>query len=321
MSGTAMRILAVLELLQAYEKITGAEIAERLGIGTRSVRRYIKQIQEMGVPVEAERGPYGAYRLERGFRLPPLMFTEDEAVALTLGLMVMRAFQFPIDAVSMTGALAKVERVLPDALLSRTLALQEAIHFNIIPPSVAIQRSVMKTLTTAVQERQRLRVRYLPWQDSAEERITERVFDPYGIVFYEGWWYVVGYCHLRQDLRTFRIDRIQNLEPAGGTFTRPTDFDTPGYVMKSLNNPAGIRQVEVLFMTSLDEAKRALPAGFGTLDVVEEGVMFRRPAYRLEWVAPILLSLEFPIRIRQPDELKVMIRALAEKASRMADDL
>ncbi len=314
------RLLAVLELLQSRYEVTGAEIAESLDIDRRSVRRHIKTLQDMGIPIEADRGRYGAYRLERGFKLPPLMFTEDEAVALTLGLMVIRAFQFPVDAVSLTGALAKVERVLPEALLHRTLALQEAVHFNILPPSVTVHRTIMKTLTLAVQERKRLQISYLSWKDEASEntQTTERAFDPYGIVFYEGWWYVAGYCHLRQDLRTFRIDRIQKIAQTGDPFNRPTDFDAPRYVMKSLNNPEGIKQVEVLLMTSLHEAKRAFPAVFGEFEVVEEGVMFRRPAYRLEWVAPMLLSLNFPIRIIAPDELKVMMGDLAERAMRLS---
>jgi predicted DNA-binding transcriptional regulator YafY len=129
-----MRLLAVLELLQARHEMTGAEIAERLEVDPRSVRRYIKTLQEMGIPIEGERGRYGAYRLDRGYKLPPMMFSEDEAVALTLGLMVIRAFRFPIAQVSVTGALAKVERVMPQALLDRTLALQNSLHFNFLLP-------------------------------------------------------------------------------------------------------------------------------------------------------------------------------------------
>jgi predicted DNA-binding transcriptional regulator YafY len=311
-SGT-MRLLAVLELLQSRQEMTGAELAERLDVDARSVRRYIKALQDMGIPIEAERGRYGAYYLHRGFKLPPLMFSEDEAVAVTLGLMVIRAFQFPLDTLSAVGALAKIERVMPEALLSRTLALQETIHFPYAPPNLVVQSAVVRTLITAMHQGHRLRLVYTSWNDQR----TERNFDPYGIVFHEGWWYAVGFCHLRDELRTLRADRIQQAEPVEGTFVRPADFDAVHHVQQALNHPAGIAAVEVLLFTSLEEAKRALPAELGTLEAVEEGVLFRRPAYRLEWVAPLLLGLDFPIRILQPPELKTLMRRLGEKARMM----
>jgi predicted DNA-binding transcriptional regulator YafY len=312
-SGT-MRLLAVLELLQSRQEMTGAEIAERLRVDTRSVRRYIKALQEMGIPIEGERGRYGAYHLARGFKLPPMMFTEDEAVALTLGLMVIRAFAFPVDLSGVAGALAKIERVMPTALQRRTLALQENIQFNAPPPPTAVRSEVVKALITAMEQGRQVTLHYRSWND---ER-TERGFDPYGVVFHEGWWYVAGWCHLRQNARTFRLDRIEQVAPAEGAFVRPEAFDALGHVQAALSNPRGIAPVEVLFLTSLDEAKRALPAEFGTLETVAEGVLFRRPAYRLEWVAPMLLSLDFPIRIVQPVELKTLMERLAEKALQMA---
>jgi predicted DNA-binding transcriptional regulator YafY len=307
------RLLAILELLQGRREMTGGELAERLEVDGRSVRRYIKTLQEMGVPIEAERGRYGAYRLERGFKLPPMMFTEDEAVALTLGLMVMRAFRFPVDQLGVAGALAKVERVMPHALLERTLALQETIHFNYTLPPTAVSSAVVHTLTTAMQRAQRVLVQYNSWND---ER-TERVFDPYGIVFHEGWWYVAGYCHLRQALRTLRIDRIEQVARTEAVFVRPADFDAVAHVTQALSQPQGIAAVEVLFLTTLAEAKRAIPAELGTLEAVAEGVLFRRPAYRLEWVASMLLSVDFPIRIIQPVELKSLMQQLGEKALQM----
>ncbi|MBC7813014.1 MAG: HTH domain-containing protein, partial [Burkholderiales bacterium] len=110
------RLLTILELLQSYKQMTGSEMARRLGVDVRTVRRYIVMLQDMGIPVEAERGPYGAYQLQRGYKLPPLMFTDAEAVALTLGLISIRGFQFPVDVAAVEGALAKTERVMPERL-------------------------------------------------------------------------------------------------------------------------------------------------------------------------------------------------------------
>src|SRR5216684_8196197 len=121
------RVLTVLELLQSHRQISGPKLAERLEVDIRSVRRYITMLQDLGIPIEAERGRYGTYRLLPGFRLPPLMFTEDEALALTLGLLAARKLGLTAAAPAVEGALAKIERVLPLALRKRVQAVQETL--------------------------------------------------------------------------------------------------------------------------------------------------------------------------------------------------
>src|SRR5262245_42222262 len=144
------RLLTVLELLQSYKKMSGPELARRLEIDVRTVRRYVVMLQDMGIPVESERGPYGAYQLQRGHRLPPLMFTDAEAVALILGLLTIREFRFPVGVAAVEGALAKTERVLPQKLLEQTRGLQETIIFNVSPPPVHPQNDFVVTLSWAV---------------------------------------------------------------------------------------------------------------------------------------------------------------------------
>ncbi|MEO0599584.1 MAG: HTH domain-containing protein, partial [Chloroflexota bacterium] len=160
MSTTTVRLLAVLELLQSRDEITGAEIAERLKVDRRSVRRYIKAIQEMGIPVEAERGRYGAYRLERGYKLPPLMFTEEEIVALTLGLMMIRAYRFPLNPSSIAGALAKIERTIPTQFLDQLRAIEDTVHFNPVAPPTDIDMKVIEKVAIATRTRHRVRIVY-----------------------------------------------------------------------------------------------------------------------------------------------------------------
>src|SRR5215207_1609606 len=128
------RLLTILEILQSYKQMSGSELARRLEVDIRTIRRYIVMLQDMGIPVEAERGPYGAYQLQRGYKLPPLMFNDAEAIALTLGLLAIREFRFPVDVAAVEGALAKTERVMPDRLLQQARGLQEAITFNVAPP-------------------------------------------------------------------------------------------------------------------------------------------------------------------------------------------
>lgn len=310
------RLLTVLELLQSHKQMSGAEIARRLEVDVRTVRRYIVMLQDMGIPVEAERGPHGAYQLRRGYKLPPLMYTDDEAVSLTLGLLAIREFRFPVNVEAIEGALAKTERVMPEKLLTQARALQEAITFHVVPPPVQAQNEFVTMLSLAVKQRQQLHLRYLSFHGVE----SERAFDPYGIVFHDGYWYTSGYCHLREDLRTFRIDRILALEPLEKSFERPAEFDALSHVLNSLGSIPGPYKVEILLKTTLEEAQRAVPPMVGSLEETPEGIILRRAVPRLEWMAYFLIGLDFPTVILQPEELRVLVRQIAKRLLHMAGD-
>jgi predicted DNA-binding transcriptional regulator YafY len=310
------RLLTVLELLQSYKQMSGSEIARRLEVDVRTVRRYIVMLQDMGIPVEAERGVHGSYQLRRGFKMPPLMFTDAEAVSLTLGLLAIREFRFPVNVEAIEGALAKTERAMPEKLLMQARALQEAITFNVMPPPVRTENAFVTMLSSAIQQRQRLHLGYLSFRGDE----SERDFDPYGIVFREGYWYTAGYCHLRNDLRTFRIDRILELEPIEQFFERPADFDVLSHVLTSLENIPGPYQVEILLQTTIEEARRLVPSGAELLEETAEGVILRRAVRKLEWMAYFLIGLEFPAIIREPVELREIMRQLAQKMLYMAGE-
>lgn len=310
------RLLTVLELLQSRKEMSGRELARRLEVDVRTIRRYIVTLQDAGIPVEAVRGTHGAYRLRRGHRLPPLLFTNEEAVALTLGLLAIRGYRFPVDTAAVEGALVKTERVLPEQALQQTRSMQEAITFYTATPQAAPQNDFVVALSSAVQQQRSVHLRYRAW--SGEE--SERDFDPYGIVFNDGFWHTAGYCHLRRDLRTFRVDRILSLEPGVQSFERPEDFDVLSHVLRSIVFVSGIPKVEALLETSLERARQVIPAVMGTLEPAENGVIFRRSASQLEWVAHVLLTLDFPVHIRQPAELREMLRQIASRARQLADD-
>jgi predicted DNA-binding transcriptional regulator YafY len=310
------RLLTVLELLQSYKQMSGPDIARRLEVNLRTVRRYIVMLQDMGIPIEAERGPYGSYQLQRGYKLPPLMFNDAEAVAITLGLLAIREFRFPVDVAAVEGALAKTDRVLPEKLFNQARGLQEAIVFNVSYPPVILQNDSLAILSSAAHQRRQVRLRYQSW--SGEE--SEREFDPYGIVFNEGYWYTAGYCHLRQDLRTFRLDRIIGLERCEQQFELPEKFDILAHVLASITLISGMEQIEVVLETSLEGAQQATCQLLGTLEPSEKGIIFRRAASQLEWVAHVLLNLDFPIHIVKNDELRQMIRQLGTRALQMVAD-
>ena len=182
------RVLTVLELLQSHERMTGAELARRLEVDVRTVRNYVQTLTDLGIPVEAERGRYGAYHLRAGYKLPPLIFTEDEALALTLGLLVARESGVVAAAPAFAGVLAKVERVLPVAARAHIQAVEQTVAFERGSASSAPSGLAVLVLSSAIQSGRRVVLRYR----SARAELTERAFDPYGIAYHGGFWYTIG---------------------------------------------------------------------------------------------------------------------------------
>ncbi len=229
------RVLAVLELLQSHGRMTGGELARRLEVNVRTARRYVETLQDLGIPVEAERGRYGAYRLRPGYKLPPLMFSEDEVLALTLGLLTARKLGLSSAAPAVESALAKTERVLPEGLRDRVRAVEETLVLGVRRAAVAPPNAVVVALSSGARDRHRVWMRYK--SSTGEE--TERDFDPYGLVYRDGRWYATGYCHLRRGQRLFRLDRILVVEPREERFERPVAFDALAEVERSIASRPG----------------------------------------------------------------------------------
>jgi predicted DNA-binding transcriptional regulator YafY len=298
------RVLTVLELLQAHGRLTGAEIASRLEVNIRTARHYIEMLQDLGIPVEAERGRYGAYRLRPGYKLPPLFFTEEEAFALTLGLVVSRHLDLNAAAPAIEGTLAKIERVLPELIRTRLQALEQTLVLDTGLPHGAPTSSTLLVLSTAVKSRRQVRLRYASGQ-AAE---TERVFDPYGVVYRRGYWYTIGYCHLRHGQRLFRLDRIRQLLLLEETFTRPPDFAVLAEVERTLASVPSDWNVEVHLETTLEEAQHWISPGRVQLEAVENGVILRCQTEDLVVMARILCGLAMPFTVRRPVELRTVLR-------------
>lgn len=304
----ATRVLTILEMLQSRQRLSGPELAARLEVNTRTVRRYITMLQDLGFPIEAERGRHGFYHLRSGFKLPPLMFTEEEALALTLGLLAVRRLGLTVTTPAVEGALAKIERVLPQTLQERVRAVQETLSLTFPPYSVNTRSETLLTLCTAAQLERRVFLSYQAW-DGKE---STREADIYGLVYRGGYWYSVGYCHLRQDLRVFRLDRINTVEMRDETFTRPLDFDCVEHVMHSLSTTPATWPVEILLETTLAEARQVILPAVASLEETDRGVMMRCSVGNLRWLAEgILMRLEWPFIIVQPPELHAELHKLA----------
>jgi predicted DNA-binding transcriptional regulator YafY len=308
------RLLALLELLQARGRMTSSEIAGRLEVGERSVRRYVERLREIGIPVEGERGRYGAYSLRPGFKLPPLMFTDEEA----LGLALLAARRLGLSGVvpAVEGALAKVERVMPEVLGERVRALEETVIPAVGRPAKPPAREVVVALAEAVRGRRRVRLRYR--SGLGEE--TERRVDPYAVVNREGYWYAVGQDHLRGRMRLFRLDRVLEAEVLGETFVRPSGFDTPQQVLDALAAmPQDRWSVEVVLEATLEAAREQVPPMGVALEEVEGGVILRSSTSDLGWMVRVLAGLSFPFVVRRPPELREALRRRAAEIAALAE--
>jgi predicted DNA-binding transcriptional regulator YafY len=309
------RVLTVLELLQARGRLSGPELAERLEVDLRTVRRYVTMLQDLGIPVEAERGRHGGYRLRPGFRLPPLLFTDDEALAVMLGLLAARRLGLIADASTVEGALAKVERALPADVRGRVSAVQETLQIGTARSMAIPSTATVMTLATAVTNRRQIWLRY----GAATEEETERLVDPYGLVHVVGRWYAPGFCHLRDDFRLFRIDRIRDITILEQTFARPPDFDPLAFVQDALAVAPNVWHIEAVLETSLDEARMAVPAHAATLVACDAGTVIRLNVECLEGAARYLVGLGWPFTVRQPAELRAVLRDLAAQLSRAGE--
>ncbi len=302
------RLLTVLEILQSKPSVSGPELAKKLEVQVRSVRRYVTMLRDMGIPVESEPGRYGNYYLRPGFRLPPLMFSNDEIMAVSLGLMLARKAA-AMQSSGVESAAAKIERVLPLELRQQIWALQDTLVFNLDARDSAPSTAIVTAVTMAAHERKQLAIEY----QSYTNEITERVIDPYGIAVHTGIWYAAGYCHLRHDLRTFRLDRIQRARLTDDTFERPKDFDVLGHVLDSIAQQPGSWTIEIRMKTNLAEARLVFPANVALLEVDGDEVVMRCYTNQLDWMALWALRIPCPFVIVQPVELRQLVREAAEK--------
>lgn len=309
------RVLAVLELLQARGRMTGAELAQRLEVDIRTLRRYITMLQDLGIPIFAERGRHGAYELSPGFKLPPMMFTNDEALALAMGLLAARQMGLAEIVQAIESARAKLEQVLPLELKSRVQALTETITLDLEVNPVASAGQMMVTMSTAAQQQRQVYMRYR----SSQNDETDREFDPYGLAYRQGRWYVVGRCHLRHSLRSFRLDRIVQADLTETRFERPPHFDALVHVVQSIATLPRQFNFALLLKTDLVSAQSEIVEVLGVLEPREDGVRLRGSTDNLDWLARQLARFPFEFTVLEPDDLRAALRRRATVLMRSAD--
>ncbi|NUW36333.1 YafY family transcriptional regulator [Nonomuraea sp. SMC257] len=326
MSRPTGRVLTLLELLQSGGTRTVAELADRLGVEGRTVRRYVDQLIDLDVPVESVRGRYGGYRLAPGYRLPPLMLSDDEALAVLLGLVAgRRAGLMTTQHAATETASAKIRRVLPRHVARRLDTLLEALAFTDRPGAFdAPDAGVLLTLADAVRHRRPVSIRYT----DRDGRRSERTLHAYGIVAHRGRWYVTGRDAGIDEDRTFRLDRIADARTLPGSFEAPEGPDPAQRVLSGFAAAEYRHEVTLRIHGTAEQIRAHLPAGVASLEecepaagedrTAERWLRVELRAERLDWVAPALAALDRPFVIDRPDELRDLVSALAGRLASYA---
>jgi predicted DNA-binding transcriptional regulator YafY len=311
-----MRVFSVLEILQARDHVTGAELAERLEVDLRTVQRYIVRLKDLAIPIDSSRGVGGAYRLRPGFRLPPLLLTNEEAFALSLGLRALRQVGLSAFAPATEGALEKLGRVLPDALRESIRTVEDVVAIEPGPWVVSTSVECLIRAASAIRTGRRIRFAYRSHSDVASQRQIE----PYAVMHIDGRWYLIGHCLSRKAMRTFRLDRVSNIELCANRFRRPTGFDARRYLEQSMPFIQSDHQIDVWIDMPIEEAERTFAHWRIVTEQQDGGTRLRCGRDRLEMFAAMLLSLSMGRRIvvHSPTMLRETFRQLARQAMQAA---
>jgi predicted DNA-binding transcriptional regulator YafY len=313
MSDPSARLLTLLSLLQTPREWPGSELAGRLGVSARTVRRDVDRLRALGYPVEASMGAEGGYRLVAGTAMPPLLLDDDEAVAIAVGLRIASG-----NAVSGIGeasvrALAKLEQVLPKRLRRRVGALGAATTPLSTGDAPPVDPQLLTGLATAIANRERVRHAYR----SADGTETRRLVEPHHLVTAGRRWYLLAFDLDRSDWRIFRVDRIDRLQPTGLRFAqRPLPAEDPAaYVTSKAHSLAPVYRAVATLHLSAEQVTGPLGA-VSALD--ERTCRLVSHADTLDWLAFRLTALGCEFEVHEPPELIDYLRALGERASNSA---
>jgi len=314
MTNTATRLITLIFLLQNQPNQKASELAGKLGVSLRTVHRYFEMLDEMGIPVYSERGPYGGFSLVRGYKMPPLVFTLEEAVAIVLGTGIVEEMWGELYRESARGALAKLENLLPDEQIREVAWARGSLV------ATGMNRADMKALTPALEKLRRAirehRSVNMNYQSSQVPHPSQRGLDPYALVHRWGWWYAIGHCHIRQEVRTFRVDRISEVILLDTTFTPSAGFNLQAYLKNEQH-----AQPQIIARLRFEPSFANILAGnysyWETVRPQPDGsveVTFSAPT--LEWAASTTLAYGPAVEVLGPPELRVMVAEWIEATGR-----
>jgi predicted DNA-binding transcriptional regulator YafY len=326
MARPTAQVLTLLELLQSGGTRTMAELAGRLGVDGRTVRRYVGHLIDLDVPVESVRGRYGGYRLASGYRMPPLMLSDDEALAVLLGLAGgRRAGLMTATGTASETAAAKIRRVLPERLARRLDAVLGSLAFTAPPGEFpAPATAILLAVADAVRHHRPIWIRYT----TADGRRSDRTLHPYGLVAHSGRWYVTGADPEIGEDRTFRLDRIADARTLPGSFEPPAGLDPAQRVLSGLASAPYRHRVTLRIYGTVEQIRTRLPASVASVEEPppdggaepqpERWLRVDLRAERLDWLPAALAWLDLPFIIERPDELRSLVIALADRLTASA---
>jgi predicted DNA-binding transcriptional regulator YafY len=302
------RALLTLELVQGSPGISADRLADKLGVSERAVRRYVGILREAGIPIDAVRGPYGGYRVGRGVRLPPLMFSAAEALGLVMA--VLDGHHDAADAADPVGsALGKLLRALPEPVARQA----DAVRLTTAPaPDRAAARPDPETATSLVQAcAERRRVRLVYRSEAGSEWAME--VDPWAVVVRHGRWYLLCWSHSADARRTYRIDRVREVEMLSDTFSPPADLD-PVAVLEENLAIGWEYEVEVVIDAPFDTVARCVPRSVGRLEPIgPESSRLVGTTSNPKWYAEQLTAIPASYRIMGGPEVQQAARVLGQR--------
>ena len=300
-----------LELIQNSPGITGLRLGERLGVTDRAARRYVGILREAGLPIESTPGRYGGYRVGRGFRLPPLMFSTAEALGLMMA--ALEGHHRASDPNDPAGsALDKIIRVLPTSVAESAEAIRRMITPHSTGEATYPNPETTAALVQACVNRHRLRIGYR----RGDDELTMDV-DPWGVSVRHGrLWYLLCWSHTKDARRVLRVDRVTTIEVLPDTFTPPADLDPVRTILEHFSE-GWKYQVEVLIDAPIAQVEHWIARNIGRLEEVDaDHTRLTGSTDEPEWYAYRLASIEAPFRVVKPPEIQEAIRALGQNLVR-----
>jgi predicted DNA-binding transcriptional regulator YafY len=316
MSQTASRLLELLSMLQGRRDWPGNELAERLEVSGRTIRRDIEQLRQLGYPVDSLSGPAGGYRLRAGSAMPPLLLDDEEAIAIAVGLRTAAGASVKGIEESAVRALVKLEQVLPTHLRRRVRALGSAT-FTLPAAGPLVDPQHLTTIATACRDSECLRFNYRR-RDGAD---SQREVEPHSLVNQGRRWYLIAWDRRREDWRTFRIDRLTRPASSGVRFTsRSLPTKTPAaFVRQSITGAPSRFQARVTLYADAEEIRRRFPAHWGAIEPLDARTcLYRTSDDDLSWLALRIAMLGVDFEVHEPPELLEHLRMLAIRLNRAA---
>ncbi|MFD9326856.1 helix-turn-helix transcriptional regulator [Streptomyces sp. NPDC060065] len=306
------RALLLLELVQSSPGVTASRLAERLGVSERAVRRYVGILREAGVPVESARGPHGGYRVGRGLRLPPLMFTTAEALGLVMAVLDgHRDAADPADPVG--SALGKIMRVLPESVAGPAQAVRKVSALVPDPDAASPAPGTTAALVQACASQRRLRLGYRTGP-GREERAME--VDPWAVVVRHGRWYLLCWSHTKNARRVLRVDRVTAVDvlaDTDDTYTLPPGLN-PAEALEAHLAEGWTYEVEVIIDAPADTVAQWIPRSLGRPEPIDaDRTRLLATTDEPDWYADQLTAIKAPFRIVKPRELREAARALGRR--------